>query len=112
MRIVNQKTLSFLALCASPVFAQTDPYQPTRNVVIPEIPGYVYCWGDEFDKDGAVDRSLWAFEIGMKRGNEAQCYTDRTDNAYVEGGQLVIVGKKERWLNPNYDPTSGDETSF
>lgn len=99
---------SLLALCASPAFAQIDPYQPTRDVEIPEIPGYVYCWGDEFDKDGAVDRNVWAFEIGMKRGNEAQCYTDRMDNAYVEGGQLVIVGKKERWLNPNYDPSSGD----
>ena len=97
-----------MALCANPAVAQTDPYQPTRDVEIPEIPGYVYCWGDEFDKDGAVDRSLWAFEIGMKRGNEAQCYTDRLDNAYVEGGQLVIVGKKERWLNPNYDPSSDD----
>ena len=97
-----------MALCAAPALAQTDPFQPTRDVDIPEIPGYVYCWGDEFDKDGAVDRSLWAFEIGMKRGNEAQCYTDRLDNAYVEGGQLVIVGKKERWLNPNYDPSSGD----
>ena len=97
-----------MALCAAPALAQTDPFQPTRDVDIPEIPGYVYCWGDEFDKDGAVDRSLWAFEIGMKRGNEAQCYTDRLDNAYVEGGQLVIVGKKERWLNPNYDPSSDD----
>jgi len=98
----------FLSAIASYTFAQVDPYKPTINVEIPEISGYVYCWGDEFDKDGPVDRNLWQFEKGLKRGNEAQCYTDRTDNAYVKDGQLVIVGKKEHIKNPNYDPNSSD----
>lgn len=84
-----------------------DPYSPD-NGPIRQIDGYVYVWGDEFNVDGPVNRDLWTFEEGLKRGNEAQCYTDRDENAYVEGGRLKIMAKKERYKNPNYDPTSTD----
>ncbi|MDE5551182.1 MAG: family 16 glycosylhydrolase, partial [Bacteroidaceae bacterium] len=39
---------------------------------------------------------------------EVQCYTDRIENACVKDGRLVITGRKEKFLNPNYDPMSGD----
>lgn len=98
-----------IALMAGNAVAQNipDPYSPD-NGPIRQIDGYVYVWGDEFNVDGPVNRDLWTFEEGLKRGNEAQCYTDRDENAYVEGGRLKIMAKKERYKNPNYDPTSGD----
>lgn len=97
------------ALLAGNATAQNipDPYSPD-NGPIRQIDGYEYVWGDEFNVDGPVNRDMWNFEKGLKRGNEAQCYTDRDENAYVEGGRLKIMARKERYKNPNYDPTSGD----
>lgn len=84
-----------------------DPTQPDPNPA-PALDGYVYQWGDEFNYEGTPDAELWQFESGLKRGNEAQCYTDRSVNATVTGGRLLITGRKERFLNPNYDPSSSD----
>lgn len=59
-------------------------------------------WSDEFDTPGAPDPTKWNYDIGGSGwGNqELQYYTDRTDNARVEGGLLVIEARKED-LNGN-----------
>ena len=85
--------------------AYVDPTQPDPNPVA-EIPGYVYQWGDEFNYEGAPDGDLWQMETGFVRGQEEQYY--QKDNALVTGGRLLITGKKERVLNADYDPSSGD----
>ena len=60
-------------------------------------------WSDEFSGT-AIDRSNWTFDIGgWGWGNgEAQYYTDRTENARVENGQLVIELRKENYLGSAY----------
>ena len=63
-------------------------------------------WSDEFDVDGAPDASRWTFEEGFVRNEELQWY--QSDNAFVEGGLLVIEGRTEDRPNPNYDPSSTD----
>ena len=56
-------------------------------------------WSDEFDgpSGSAVDSSKWSFDIGGNGwgNNELETYTDRTVNAHVEGGLLVIKALKE-----------------
>ena len=53
-------------------------------------------WSDEFDTPGRPDPAKWRYEEGMVRNHEAQYYThDRPENARVEGGMLVITGRKE-----------------
>ena len=56
-------------------------------------------WSDEFDgpSGSAVDSSKWSFDLGGNGwgNNELETYTDRTVNAHVEGGLLVIKALKE-----------------
>ena len=61
-------------------------------------------WQDEFDVDGLIDSSKWTHEIwpAGKVNNEAQVYTDRTKNARVENGLLIIEAHKERVINGEY----------
>ena len=60
-------------------------------------------WSDEFDGP-ALDSTKWVREIGGHGwGNaELQFYTDRSDNARVEGGHLVIEAKRETFNNREY----------
>lgn len=62
------------------------------------IPGeWALVWSDEFDETEGLDTTKWSFEKNCSGGgnSELQCYTDRTDNAYLADGYLHIVAKKE-----------------
>jgi beta-glucanase (GH16 family) len=59
-------------------------------------------WSDEFDKDGLPDPQKWGYEEGLVRNHEAQLYTTRPENARVEGGLLVIEGRREELPNPHF----------
>jgi len=62
-------------------------------------------WSDEFEKPGLPDPAKWSYEIGFIRNNEAQYYTrERSENARVENGMLVIEARKERFENPEFKP--------
>lgn len=69
-------------------------------------PGYALVWFDEFDLDGVPDPSKWTHEKGFVRNQELQFY--QADNAFVEDGLLIIEGRRETILNPDYDPNSDD----
>jgi beta-glucanase (GH16 family) len=65
----------------------------------PPVTGYTLVWSDEFNgADGSSpDSSKWTYDTGGKgRGNkELECYTNRTQNAQIKGGNLVITAQKE-----------------
>jgi beta-glucanase (GH16 family) len=62
-------------------------------------------WADEFDYTGLPDPKKWDYEEGFVRNQEAQYYTRvRSENARVEGGTLVIEGRKGKFPNPQYRP--------
>ena len=65
---------------------------------------YVLVWSDEFDKDGAPDNLKWMFDIGGNGwgNNELEYYTNRTENARVSNGNLVIEVRKEPFSGRNY----------
>ena len=67
---------------------------------------YVLVWSDEFDKDGRPDPKNWTFEDGFVRNRELQWY--QKENAFCEGGMLIIEGRKERRDNPNFERDSED----
>jgi len=56
---------------------------------------WVLDWQDEFDNcpGGLPDPNIWDYELGYKRNNEYQWYTDK--NAACENGNLVITAKRE-----------------
>lgn len=61
---------------------------------------YKLIWSDEFNADGPPDSLKWQFESGFVRNEEAQWY--QKENAVCDKGFLVITGRKENRLNPNY----------
>jgi beta-glucanase (GH16 family) len=64
-------------------------------------------WSDTFEKDGLPDPTKWGYEYGKVRNNEAQFYTrSRRENARVEGGRLIIEGRKEPWEGSEYTSAS------
>jgi beta-glucanase (GH16 family) len=61
-------------------------------------------WSDEFDHDGRPDARNWTYETGFVRNNELQWY--QPENAWCQGGLLILEARRERKRNPNYDPNS------
>lgn len=68
-------------------------------------PGHL-AFSDEFDYVGRPDPAKWDYEAGFVRNKELQYY--RPENARVEGGYLVIEGRREKVSNPGYIPGSAD----
>jgi beta-glucanase (GH16 family) len=64
------------------------PFDPSRWSLV---------WADEFDQPGAPDGTVWTPEHGYLRNGEKQFYTDRPENARVEGGNLVIEARRDNW---------------
>ena len=61
-------------------------------------------WADEFDTPGMIDTSKWFHQTLLPNGSswyngELQHYTDRTDNSYVDQGNLHIVAKSESFTD-------------
>ena len=65
-------------------------------------------WSDEFAQaDGSSpSSSKWNYETGTGSGgwgnNELEYYTSRTNNARIEGGQLVIEARQESYGGSSY----------
>jgi beta-glucanase (GH16 family) len=95
-----------LTLCVVAALAgeiSTAPAAATAPVPVP--PGCQLVWSDEFDKPGLPDPNKWDYETGYVRNGERQYYTRaRSENARVEGGSLVIEGRKEQYAIPAAKP--------
>jgi len=92
----------FVNMIALANMVHADDRKAVDNVPVYE--GYELAWSDEFEVDGRPDPSKWTYERGFVRNHELQWY--QPQNAYVEGGVLVIEGKRERKENPHYKPDS------
>jgi beta-glucanase (GH16 family) len=61
---------------------------------------------DEFNTDDFIDNTIWDFNIGTGENgwgnNELQYYTNRTENASVQNGVLIISAIKESYEGSNY----------
>lgn len=84
---------------------EVDPYSANPNPAR-EIPGMSLVWSDEFNTDGKPDPKNWKFEKGFVRNEELQWY--QSDNANCRDGLLIIEGKQEQVVNPNYLEGSTD----
>ena len=73
----------------------------------PSATDSVLVWSDEFDVPGQPDPARWNWDVGGAGGGngEAQYYTkNRSANARVEDGQLVITARREDTLTCWYGP--------
>lgn len=78
-----------------------DDDEAEEQPQVPTPPGYELVWQDEFDAE-QIDLSKWSFEVNANGGgnNELQYYTDRSENARIEEGELVIEAHAERYTGP------------
>jgi beta-glucanase (GH16 family) len=75
-----------------------------------EQPNWHLVWADEFEVAGSPDPSKWDYDLGRGESvglwgwgnNEAQYYTDRTENARVEDGRLIIEARREPMGSAEY----------
>lgn len=74
-------------------------------------PGMSLAWADEFNGT-SVNQNDWNFEIGNGcpnvcgwGNNELEYYTDREDNVYISGGNLVIEAREESYNGYDYTST-------
>ena len=76
-------------------------------------PGWNLTWSDEFNApdDSPIDSSKWVVESGGNGwGNqELEYYTARPENAFQQGGNLVIKVLQEKYTGP--DGVTRDYTS-
>lgn len=92
-------------------YNQVIPYEQTtyvatsRKTIPTQYDGYKLVWNDEFDIDG-LPRKAWSAEQGFVRNNELQWY--QMANTKVDRGCLVIEGRKEKIINPNYQADNED----
>ena len=67
--------------------------------------GKTLIFSDEFNGNGLPDLKKWSYETGGEGfgNNELQFYTEnRTENARLENGNLIIEARKEKWENNQY----------
>ena len=76
---------------------------PTLTPTVPPLPGWTLVWHDEFDGP-EIDRANWTFDSGGHGwgNNEMEYHTDRSENARIEDGQLVIEARAETFGNRDY----------
>lgn len=82
----------------------THSVEASSEIIVAESERfYELVWSDEFD-DATLNTNKWNFETGGAGwGNqEAQYYTDRTENARIENGYLIIEAKKENYQSNSY----------
>lgn len=99
MRSIKVGTGIFLGVCMffTPAFSVQKADSLLQS-------GYQLVWSDEFDHDGVPDPENWTYERGFVRNKELQWY--QPQNARVRDGVLVITGKKEQVVNPDYEAES------
>lgn len=99
---------TLLFICIILVFSTTGCTQAIPTPVptatpIPLLEGWNLVWHDEFD-DEQINRENWTFDIGGHGwGNgEMQYYTDRSENARLENGLLVVEARQEKYAGSYY----------
>ena len=101
MRIIQWKAAMALALVVVSLFSLPAAGQSAYKKLV---------WSDEFSKAGLPDSTKWGYDKG--RGcpqncgwgnHELQYYTwNRSENARIENGNLIIEARKEKFEDCNY----------
>lgn len=101
---------SAVIYCMNPAGGSNQMTADTFSLLQTSETPYELVWSDEFNETGIVDTANWSFENGFVRNEEVQWY--QSANAFQQGGNLIIEGRKENPINsrlsPNYLAGSTD----
>jgi beta-glucanase (GH16 family) len=104
LNVVQSLTLViFLLIFADSSAQKISPLLPDSTIPT-GIPGMKLVWADEFNTIGKPNPKYWNYEKGFIRNEELQWY--QADNAFCANGVLIIEGRREEILNPNYKAKS------
>lgn len=118
---MKRSTVTALCWLAALGFAWKWQQAPSPTSVQPSAPaagfsqagagpdarsGFELVWNDEFESDGVPDPGRWTYERGFVRNEELQFY--RPENAWCEGGLLIIEARRERVENPWFEAGARD----
>ena len=98
--------IQILSLCALIAILSVAINCFSQNPVTPPTSdGWTMVWSDEFNgpNGSPVDRTKWVADTGGKNwGNhELEYYTDRSENASILDGTLVIRALQENYTGPD-----------
>lgn len=110
-----------VAIILSSIGACTKSVEEAANCQFPNAEEMRLVWSDEFD-EAIINLEKWSYDTagGCQFGNdlcgwgnnEKQYYTSRSDNSFIEDGNLVILAKEENFQNPSFiGPAEYDYTS-
>jgi beta-glucanase (GH16 family) len=96
------KHLLLFAVCITSLFAYSKTKDPLEKERVTGFergePNWKLVWEDNFEKDGLPNPEIWRYEVGYIRNKEVQYYTaNRSENARVENGNLIIEARKDNW---------------
>ena len=106
---MNRLFLRPVILCAVPLLVAVLALSMRDGDVRPAAiadEDFALVWADEFDQNGRPDTTKWHYEEGFVRNHELQWY--QRDNAWCEGGRLIIEARREQRPNPRYEEGSRD----
>ena len=100
------RTVALAAALPVVVFASLISYSRLCSRASASNPAvWNLAWSDEFEgpSGSPVDLAKWSFDIGGNGwgNNELETYTNRTANAELQGGALVIKALKETFTGPD-----------
>jgi beta-glucanase (GH16 family) len=105
--ILQLTTLALLLAPGAVPPGTTDPcHRAMGDLCKRSSDGYELVWADEFDQAGRPDPRNWTYERGFVRNQEDQWY--QPENAWVDGGLLIIEARREHKPNPNHDSQGND----
>jgi beta-glucanase (GH16 family) len=97
IRQLSEVTLAILLLVVSGCGGGSMSSTPSP----PSVRQWTLVWSDEFSglNGSAPDSAKWGYDVGGNGwgNNELEYYTNRTQNAYVQDGNLVIKALKETY---------------
>ncbi|MPY91326.1 MAG: family 16 glycosylhydrolase [Luteitalea sp.] len=106
MKLLSLALYAVLLAAASPDLIAERRENRSAATCDPAPAEYELVWADEFEQDGRPDPRNWTYETGFVRNQELQWY--QPENARCENGRLIIESRRERKLNPAYDPNGDD----
>jgi len=82
---------------------QKEPTSQAVNLLAttPKSASWQLVWSDEFNSSG-INTDKWSHVQDCYGGgnNEQQCYTNRSNNSFVQDGKLNIVAQREQFEGP------------
>jgi len=106
LHLSNPKNCTIVIERVAAVIINDGLYFPVDNTgyTTPDsYPDYTLAWSDEFNAK-SIDENSWTFEQGNNGWgtHELGYYTNRTQNAFMSLGNLIIEARKEEYFGAEF----------